>query len=620
MLAKNKKPLAVIVTGPRPTETESYAAAELRHYLSMMTGAPFKIETLAFQDETLVSQDEKLAFHAETLAFHTETLAYEKKPDGNVIAVGSAAESLGVVFNPSDKITRDDAFVIKRVGGSIGVNGGKRGVIYGVYELLEQLGCRFFSPYCEKIPCLPELETPDIFTEQEPVVESRLHGVTDVHLHQRFAVKCRQNPGGQNQMYGGGIKYALGGHSFERLVPTDEYYGAHPEYFALINGERRRETPGLCLSNKEVLEIVIKNASAVLRENPDCNIISVSQNDYSDSYCTCPDCAAVDEYEGSHSGSVIRFVNQVAERLEIEFPQILVDTFAYCYSRPVPKHARARHNVCVRLCSIENCFSHPYETCDDKSRQVKKPDGSSTKFIDDLRDWGRVCERLYIWDYVTEFTDYPVPFPNWNVLQPNIRSLVKNNAKGIFLQGCRAHGYSTDLNELRCYLLSKLLWDADCDIERHRREFLEYYYGNAAGHIDRYIKALTDKVEKDNIHIYCIENCDKPHLTDEMLDVYEKILDEAASCVAGDPLCLMRTAKVKLSVRWVRIKNNAMLSGRLDPEEVNGFFTDWRAFGMSRIEEWVSAEETMRALLDGKWSGTEYLEHWWLCYSIPELF
>jgi hypothetical protein len=53
-----------------------------------------------------------------------------------------------------------------------------------------------------------------------------------------------------------------------------------------------------------------------------------------------------------------------------------------------------------------------------------------------------------------------------------------------------------------------------------------------------------------------------------------------------------------------------MLRGEHDPEEINAFFTDWNSFGLTRIDEWVSHQTTLRALLDDKWRGTEYYEHW----------
>ena len=88
------------------------------------------------------------------------------------------------------------------------------------------------------------------------------------------------------------------------------------------------------------------------------------------------------------------------------------------------------------------------------------------------------------------------------------------------------------------------------------------------------------------------------------------ILSRAEAAVAGDPLRQSRVAKIRLSTRWVRMKNKQMREGYTDPSEVNQFFTDWRAHGLTRIDEWVNTDGTLRALLEGKWRGTEFLNRW----------
>jgi hypothetical protein len=96
-----------------------------------------------------------------------------------------------------------------------------------------------------------------------------------------------------------------------------------------------------------------------------------------------------------------------------------------------------------------------------------------------------------------------------------------------------------------------------------------------------------------------------------MLDIYDRIFDQAEEAVKNDPIRAMRVAKARLSIRWVRLKNNAMLKGIKDPQEIHKFFEDWRAHGLTRIDEWVSMETTYRALLDGLWRGTQYYKDWW---------
>jgi len=80
--------------------------------------------------------------------------------------------------------------------------------------------------------------------------------------------------------------------------------------------------------------------------------------------------------------------------------------------------------------------------------------------------------------------------------------------------------------------------------------------------------------------------------------------------VCGDPARLMRVDKARLSIRWVALKRKTMLRKEYDPEEINQFFADWKTHGLSRIDEWCNVETTHRALLEGKWRGVEYFDHW----------
>jgi hypothetical protein len=580
MIARNGSAKTTVVSLKDASPSEKYAAWELRSYLNLITSASIPWREAA--DVPSVA--------ATTC----------------VIAIGAAAGALGVTAEGLSS----DGFRIKTVGGAIGIAGGSRGVLYGVYELLERLGCRFFTATCEKVPSIPVLALPQIDITQEPAMEYRRHNYQPVEASPRFMAKARLNYGNLPKDVGGGYQYVWFVHSFEPCILDPKlWYDEHPDYFSLVKGKRVKEYAQLCTTNPEVRRIALEKVRAALKAHPECTIISVSQNDW-DNHCECENCRAIDEREGSCAGSLIEFINWIAERIEPEFPGVIIDTLAYMYSRPAPKFIRPRPNVCVRLCSIEACFAHSFETCNDETRRVKRPDGTTGSFIGDLTDWGKVCQRMYIWDYVTSFAHYPAPHPNWRVLQPNMQAFARNGVKGMFEQACGAYGGGVDMNELRAYLLAKLMWNPDCDVETHKQEFTDFYYGKAGKYVRAYIDAICDKVERDNIHIGFNDNCDRAHLTEDMLKVYDAILNKAEAAVAGDPIRAMRVARIRLSIRWVRMKNNAMQHGAHNPDEINIFFEDWRAHGLNRIDEWVCPETTHRALLENIWRGTQYYERW----------
>ncbi|MBP3322846.1 MAG: DUF4838 domain-containing protein [Clostridia bacterium] len=557
-----------ILISENAEEQVNYAAKELCHYLSLMSGEIFEM--------------------AETQKENQISLILD--------------QSLGA-----------DEFTIDSKNGNAAIRGGKRGIIYGAYELLETLGCRFFTATSELVPHKEKIELPEFSTHQKPVFEFRQHNYHEARKYARFAVKCRLN-GHCNiikEKHGGHMPYTWFVHSFQNIIDPDIYGKDHPEYFALHNGERvtTRHKNQLCLTNPEVLEIATENVRKALIKNPETRIISISQNDWPMN-CECPACRASDLKEGSPAGTLLKFVNAIAERLEPEFPNVIFDTLAYNHTRPIPtSETRARHNVCVRLCSIEACFSHSFEACD-QDRSVLLPDGSRSDFITDLRNWGTVCDRVYIWDYVTCFAHYPAPHPNWNVLAPNMQAFAKNNVKGVYEQGCGASAGSTDFNELRAYLISKLLWDPWTDVQKHIREFTDFFYGNAAPYVREYISYICKVAEDENIHVGFNDDLSSTLFRKEILDTLQGFIDKAKEAVKSDPIRLYRIGKAELSLRWVRLKRGAMLDDTLDTEEANRFFTDWRSYGLTRIDEWCSPETTYRGMLHGLWRGIDLYEHW----------
>ena len=485
-------------------------------------------------------------------------------------------------------------------------------MLYGVYEFLEDLGCRFFTPDCEKIPTIVNLEIPSINKKEKPVFEYREtdYQTTTKRASFKFATMCRVN-GSYNNLpkgLGGNIGFAISVHSFALLVPPKEHFAEHPEYYSLIDGKRIAGDDvnwQLCLTNPDIVDIAVENIRKILKSNPDKKIVSISQNDNLN-HCQCEKCIQADEEEGSPIGTIIRFANKIAEKLEPEFPDVMFDLLPYHYSRPISYLTKARHNVCVRICASATCFAHPYDKCDDRSHANARPNGERTVFVEDLRDWSKISDKLYVWDYTSNFPLYLMPFPNWRVLQPNLQTLAKYNVKGVFEEANRAENGGTDFNELRNYLLCKLMWNPYCDVERHRKEFMQYYYGEAATYLDEYLNMLSDFVERENYHMYIQEIKRPDYLSNELLKKYNDLFDKAEAAVSGDGIKLARVQKARLSIRFVDVYWNEIIDKGFDTEKINQFFTDLRAHNISRLDEWCNLEGTYYGWVRG-WNRGVYV-------------
>ncbi|WP_299531539.1 DUF4838 domain-containing protein [Ulvibacterium sp.] len=401
---------------------------------------------------------------------------------------------------------------------------------YAVYEFLERyLGCKWYAPDATHIPSKTTLAL-------EPMNYAYTPEITTRTVHSRLFYENKNFADQQKVTYESFPYYVPEAkvHTFHRFLPEEKFYASHPEYYAL-RGNQRLPTQ-LCLTNKRVLEIVKDSVAVLFARNPEASVVSVSQDD-NQQYCQCDSCRKIDEEEGSPSGTMIRFVNEVAA----DFPDKTISTLAYQYTRK-PSKTRPADNVLVTLCSIE---------CDRAAPIAEK----CTDFAEDLEGWGRLTDNVRIWDYTTQFTNFLAPFPNLNTLRPNIQLFRDNNAKWVFEQ--HSHNPS-ELFELRSYITAKLLWNPDLNLDALLAEFTEGYYGVAGTYIKAYVDLIHSELEKDTDFFLFLygdpSEAFDSYLRPELLRRYTELFDKAENVVAGSPELVRRVKKARLGVDYALLE------------------------------------------------------------------
>jgi hypothetical protein len=470
-----------------------------------------------------------------------------------------------------------DGFVWRTVGRRLVIAGGRpRGTLNGVYTFLEEeLGVRWFAPDAEHVPRRTRVQVRALDRRVVPVFEYREVFWTEMMRDGDFAARHRLNGPHHRLMdrHGGpAVIYQPFVHSFDALIPP-ALYASHPEYFPLIDGQRKDGYVQRCLTHPEVLRLSIERVRQWIREHPEANIISVSQND-TFNYCQCDGCRAVDEAEGGPSGSLVRFVNAIAEAIETDHPRVRIDTLAYQYTRRPPLQLRPRPNVIVRLCSIECCFAHPLASC---------PSKVNTRFREDVEAWQPVAPRLYVWDYTPNFAHYLQIFPNFDVLQENVQFFARHGVRGLFEQGNYSPGGGGEMAPLRAYLLAKLLWDPETDMRRHLVEFTDAYYGAAAERIRDYLELTHGPVRHNDCHAYIFDNPKACYLTPEVLREGERLLDEAERLAPTDRIRL-RVQVARLPV-WYGMLSQRHWEGELRTQRLAEFLEIARHAGRTHISE-----------------------------------
>ncbi|QNN24856.1 DUF4838 domain-containing protein [Planctomycetales bacterium ZRK34] len=505
------------------------------------------------------------------------------------IGPGKAMQQSNVGFDTTDFDEEDLRYVAR--DGNISIAGGRpRGTLYGVYSFLEdQVGVRFLTADHTYVPPTgPYHPIGPIDRFYHPPLRMRWSYYGEINRQPKFAAQQRVNTVTRDPSLGGVSRIRNINHTFFRQIPSNVYGKNHPEYFALVNGKRLAplDDPGYrtqpCLSNPQVLRIVTEAVLKELDEHPDQGNVAIVQND-NQNYCRCEQCAAIDEREGSPMGSLLTFVNAIADEVAKKHPGVKVGTLAYQYTRHVPKTVRPRPNVQIELCSIECCQIHPLS---DDTCPLNKP------FAQDIRDWAAVCDDLMIWNYNTNFSNYLLPCPNLRVIGPNVRFFVAHHATGIFMQA-PGNAVSTDLCELRNYIIAGMLWDPSRDVQRLTDEFIDLHYGKAAPPIRRYIDRLLDEAAASGKHHHCFAgNASQYGLDASTLGPWGVEQFEQALKLADDPQVRRRVEKAAIGAYRLAISPVWAVK---DPAKVDPKLLDTMRPLLRRFLELCAAHHVDRA-------------------------
>lgn len=517
-LAKAGKAAATVVVAADATVAEQTAAREVADYLGRMTGATFPVVT----EGAAVSRGTRI------LVGPTQSAARQ-----GLKAEGLAAEE----------------WVIRTVGTDLVIIGGRpRGTIYGAYHFLEEmLGVHWWNPFEESVPQRRTVRVGNLDLRGKPGLQYRDIYMLYGHDEGRFAARNRLNRDGDAPLgarYGGGRDYGppYHVHTFNLYFPPKEFFGPHPEWYSLVNGQRTAEGSQLCLTQpglrqaflaKLLQHIETAHAAAKAAGAPPPVVFSVSQNDCLNP-CQCNACQALAKAEESECGPLLDFVNYLADGIKDRYPGVYVDTLAYQYTQKAPKTIRPRDNVIVRLCDTES----------DPSQPITAP--VNTAFREHLTRWSQVARNLRVWDYaVTYASPVGMPMPTAQTYGPDYRFYAAHNVEGVFTE--LEFEILADLRDLKVWVMMKQLEDPSADYDRLEKTFTDGFYGPAAKPVRDYLAALRQEAAARRTH--CDWNSTPQSLTYLNLSFVNRAqqwFDRAEQAVANDATLLRRVRHARL--------------------------------------------------------------------------
>lgn len=447
----------------------------------------------------------------------------------------------GITVNEQE--LNKDGFKIIRKGNMVFLAGATEdGTLYASYEFLQRtLGFRFLAADETVFDTPTDVKLPDFNYTDIPDFAHR--NVYFKAIKDNWFIRGRfrsQN----NDAWG------LFAHSYFQLIPPDTYRADHPDWFSPREGEPTQ----LCLTSPGLIDELTENLKAKILEKADARYFMVGQED-TNSFCGCSRCTKSNETYGGASGTMMVFINEVARRIAAwqadvcPNRDIYVCTFAYQKTKgaPVKFDAKtdtysayapeviAEPNVMVQFAPLEACYAHNlFAPC-------------NTVFEAAIRGWQSICDNFAIWSYSTNFTNYLMNFNNFSTLQEDYQ-IFRDMGTKVFMDQGTGETVASPFHDLRIYLQSQLMWDADCDVNALTEEFMRGYYKDVYRQINDYFTLIrlhymsldTDKQASGKgpfdtfvYNSYGISNEQSTYWPKTLLDQCTDIFNEAYGVIDG---------------------------------------------------------------------------------------
>lgn len=478
-LVKDGRARAVIVVASQAHDVERFAAQQFQHYLRKISGAEL----------TIIADDDLPEGPAVVIGAHPAAERVRSQLDARH---SGRREALAVV------IESDRLFLLGRC---------HTATVYAVWDYLESLGVRWllptergeYVPHTATIlaPTQNRFDTPH-FRYRGPSYGTSLsygapeEAVTPVFrdhsVSRLFGYRHRLNDGGALDEADGWPNIGSG-HSYDNFLNPDRYFNQHPEWFAMIDGQRR--VGQVCFTNAGAAAEFARNLLADVERTVSRDgmpiphmRISVSPND-GVAKCECDNCRPLIDADGSASSLATLFANRVADHVRRVHPDAKIVFYAYSNHSTFPDHVKPGPGVHPELVfwTASNSFAanHAHPMFSD----------ANAKFREQWRQWSNHSEALSAYQYYGHF-DWFTPWPQITQMAHDIPILAQDpKCYGMYAE-MHLHFGTQALN---FYVYPKLLWNPQLDVRTTIEDYCRYAYGPAAEPFLKYYDLLQAQMD-----------------------------------------------------------------------------------------------------------------------------
>lgn len=472
-----------ILLPAEPTANEQYAADELQYFIKEATGV-------------------RMLFHREGSGELPEKF----------ISVGDTQASREAGITPTYEELKSNGFVIQTIEDDCYIKGyGDMGTRNGAYEWLS---------YCFDYECY----TPDAIqltkTESRKLPLIQVTRVPDFEYREASSETALDAQGAYRMQYNSSEEIFVTGHSchntYTIIDPETDYPYTDAKYknwysttMASHNQRGGRNLPAqLCFSNEEVKAEFLKNLKAFLADNRNGQpsmMIGMEDNNY---WCTCSACTASKNQYGTNSATMIKFINYLQEEINAwyaaEYPgeePVQLVMFAYHQSEeppvvwddtlgdyvPMDESVRLHDDVGVMYAPIRASYAYSIE------------DPINQKFKRQVEGWDALTTELYMWTYAIYTENMTLFMDTFHIIQDNYEFFKNCGAKFMVdMLGSYNHNGNGGWERAKNYVMSRLMWDIDQDIDMLLNDFFAFYFEDASDIMKNLMEENSQYI-KDNV-------------------------------------------------------------------------------------------------------------------------
>jgi hypothetical protein len=508
LLATGGQATMPIVLSPHASAATKAVANELAEYLKRITDAPFEVQT----------GDGKSGIVLGTLAeFPNPTL---DKP----LEIRNGYDG-------------KEAFAIRTEPKRVLLIGATDlGASHAAYRFLERLGCRWFFP-AKEWQVVPRQSTLRVSVEDadRPVFLSRriwyAYGIfTEVKNYHRADAHAKadyENWARHNLMAASFLIST--GHAWDAIVRSNKAaFDAHPEYWALIEGQRK---PGakLELGNPAVRKMIVDYALNFFKKYPDRDMVSIEPSD-GGGWSESPESKAL----GTVSDQLFGMANEVARALQKEFPGKMVGLLAYNYHTDPPSFD-LEPNVYVQRATS---FVHSQYSSQER-----------------MKLWAQRAKRIGFYDYFSVWLwDYDMPpggrANNMEYLRTRIPEYARYGATSLDAESSNNWG----LHGRGYYIANKLMWNPNADVDALLADFYGKAFGPAASAMKRYYERLDAGGAPSEMRTDQDDKATSGFNSENLLAQAFRDVQEASTLAKDLPDVQARLDQIKWYLRYVQLR------------------------------------------------------------------